>query len=78
MLVVRPEAIEMIQPDAGKYIGVVRYAIYLGANATYQIEIAGNILIVDVSNQQPGSILSPGTAVGVNFQEETIHMLGGK
>lgn len=77
LLVVRPEAIELVSSDAGKYQGVIRYATYLGANVTYQVEINGNLLFVDVANPKRGSIFLPGTQVGVNFQEETIHILSG-
>jgi len=74
-LVIRPEAIELVSHDEGRYQGVVRYATYLGAKITYQVEIDGNILTVDITNPQQKSAFSVGTQVGVNFQEEATHIL---
>jgi len=74
-LVVRPEAIELVSHDAGKCQGVIRYATYLGAKITYQVDIDGNILTVDVTNPEQKSAFSVGTQVGVNLQEEAIHIL---
>ncbi|MFC1714757.1 ABC transporter ATP-binding protein [Candidatus Poribacteria bacterium] len=74
-LVVRPEAIELVSADAGKYKGVIRYATYLGASITYQVEINGNVLTVDVTNPRPGPAFPSGTQVGVDFQEEAVHLL---
>jgi len=74
-LVVRPEAIELVSHDEGKYQGAIRYATYLGAKITYQVDIDGNILTVDVANPQQKSAFSVGTKVGVNLQEEAIHIL---
>ena len=78
LLVVRPESIELVPSDAGKYKGVIRYATYLGASIVYQVEINGNVLTVDVTNPRPGSAFSTGTQVGVDFQEETVHILSNK
>ena len=75
MLVVRPEVIELVPHDTGKYQGVISYATYLGAKITYQVDINGNILTVDVTNPQQKSAFSVGTQVGVNLQEEAIHIL---
>ena len=74
-LVVRPEAVELVSHDAGKFCGVIRYSTYLGAKITYQVDIDGNILTVDVTNPQPKTSFSVGTQVGVNLQEEAIHIL---
>ncbi|MBI1928216.1 ABC transporter ATP-binding protein [Candidatus Poribacteria bacterium] len=74
-LVVRPEAIELVSYEARKYQGVIRYATYLGAKITYQVDIDGHILTVDVTNPQQKSVFSVGRKVGVNLQEEAIHIL---
>ena len=78
LLVIRPEAVELLPCDQGKYRGVIRYATYLGACITYQIDIDGNVLTVDVINPKQGSMLSAGTQVGVNLQEEAIHILSSR
>jgi iron(III) transport system ATP-binding protein len=74
-LVVRPEAIELVSHSAGKHQGLVRYATYLGARITYQVDIGGDILTVDVTNPQQRSAISVGTQVGIDLQEEAIHLL---
>ena len=78
LLVVRPEAVELLPSDQGKYQGVIRYATYLGACVAYQIDIDGNVLTVDVTNPKQGTMLPVGTQVGVNLQEEAIHILSSR
>ncbi|MBI1925949.1 ABC transporter ATP-binding protein, partial [Candidatus Poribacteria bacterium] len=75
-LVVRPETIELVPSDEGQFRGIIRYVTYLGAKFTYQVDIDGTLLTVDVTNPQQRPALSAGTQIGVNLQEGAIHLLG--
>ena len=52
VILIAPHFNPYLIADEGKFSGVVRYATYLGAKVTYQVEIDGNILTVDVTNPQ--------------------------
>jgi iron(III) transport system ATP-binding protein len=75
LLVVRPEAIDLVSSDTAKFRGIIRYVTYLGAKVAYQVDIDGNLLAVDVTNPKQKSALPVGTQVGLNFEEETIHII---
>lgn len=68
-LVIRPEAIDLVKSGAGKCQGVVRYAVYLGSKITYQIDIHGYLLTVEVSDPQNNQIFSVGEQVRVEFRK---------
>ncbi len=73
-LVVRPEAIAVVD-RGGQYVGIVRWASYLGNVVEYQIEVAGQNLAVIDTDPRHTVIHPPGHEVGVQFLDDCIYVL---
>jgi iron(III) transport system ATP-binding protein len=70
-LVVRPEAIDLVKNGVEKYQyqGLVRSVIYLGSKVSYQVEITGYLLTVDIADPQNSELFSVGEQVGISLRE---------
>jgi iron(III) transport system ATP-binding protein len=75
ILVLRPESIRLEAPKPDTLTGIVREAVYLGSQMVYEVEVAEDIITVEVSNPQEGVIFKTGAGVTLAFQEESMHLL---
>lgn len=73
-MVLRPEAIQVVA-SGGQYQGVVRWASYLGNSVEYQIEVAGQTLIVVDTDPRNTVIYPAGQPVEVKFLEDCLYIL---
>ncbi len=73
-LVVRPEAIRL-DSDQGVYPAVVRRSTYLGSEVEYEIEVAGQILIVEETDIRRSEVFGEGQAVMAGFWEDSLYCL---
>jgi iron(III) transport system ATP-binding protein len=73
-LVVRPDAIRLTE-ETGQFSGVVHRSTYLGSQVEYEIEVAGQPLIVVESDPRHIVVFPPNTQVGVNLLVEAIYVL---
>jgi iron(III) transport system ATP-binding protein len=76
-LVLRPETIRLTaqaRPGDG-FSGRVIRAVYLGATAEYEVEWAGQPLLVVGSNPLEQGVLAEGTSVAIEFSPHTLHIL---
>ncbi|MBE2232682.1 MAG: ABC transporter ATP-binding protein [Anaerolinea sp.] len=73
-LVVRPDAIRLTQ-QAGQFAGVVKRSTYLGSQVEYEVEVAGQVLIVVESDPRHVIVFPPNTQVGVNVLAEAVYVL---
>lgn len=75
ILVLRPESIRLEEKKADTLTGMVREAVYLGSQMIYEVEVAEEIITVEVANPQEGSVFRPGEEVTLSFQKESMHLL---
>ncbi len=76
LAVVRPEAADLVPPEAGDIEGTVGFAHYTGALGTYRVDIAGGEPFnVEVQSPQERGFLQPGTRVGLRLHRTSIHLL---
>jgi iron(III) transport system ATP-binding protein len=73
-LVVRPEAIQVVE-QGGQFQGVIRWASYLGSLVEYQVEVAGQRLLVTDTDPRHTVIFSQGHEVGVQLLEDCVYVL---
>ncbi|HNS01326.1 MAG TPA: ABC transporter ATP-binding protein [Anaerolineae bacterium] len=73
-LVVRPDAIRLTE-EAGQFAGVVKRSTYLGSQVEYEVDVAGQVLIVVESDPRHVVVYPPGAQVGVNVLAEAIYVL---
>jgi len=73
-LVVRPEVIHLDSSE-GVYPAVVRRSTYLGSEVEYEIEIAGQILIVEETDLRRSEVFSEGQLVMAGFWEDALYCL---
>jgi iron(III) transport system ATP-binding protein len=87
LLVIRPEAVELRPKDgprpeggspaasAPSLPGRVRKLTYLGSEAVYEVEVAGQILTVQQPNPGEAGLHPPGAAVDVAVHTHSLHIL---
>jgi ABC-type Fe3+/spermidine/putrescine transport system ATPase subunit len=75
LLVVRPESVELMPKKPDTLTGTVQEAVYLGSQMVYEIEIAKNIITVEVANPQEHIVFKAGEEVTIRFQEKSLHIL---
>ncbi|MBC7221319.1 ABC transporter ATP-binding protein [Candidatus Bipolaricaulota bacterium] len=76
LAVVRPEAADLVPPEAGDIEGTVGFAHYTGALGTYRVDIVGGEPFnVEVQSPQERGFLQPGTRVGLRLHRTSIHLL---
>ncbi|GAB4305398.1 MAG: ABC transporter ATP-binding protein [Candidatus Bipolaricaulota bacterium] len=76
LAVVRPEAADLVPPEAGDIEGTVGFAHYTGALGTYRLDITGGEPFnVEVQSPQERGFLPPGTRVGLRLHRTSIHLL---
>jgi ABC-type Fe3+/spermidine/putrescine transport system ATPase subunit len=55
--------------------GTIREAVYLGSQMVYEVDMAENIITVEVANPQEHSVFETGEEVTLTFQEKNLHIL---
>ncbi len=73
-LVVRPEAVRIGEP-AAPWQGTIRRATYLGSAVDYEVDVAGQPLIIQDTNPTRQQIFAEGETVGINLLEGCVHVL---
>lgn len=74
-LVLRPEAIQVVEQGDGHYQGIVRWSSYLGSLVEYQIEVSGQQLFITDSDPRHTVIHAQGHEVGVQVLEDCLYIL---
>jgi len=75
VLVLRPESIRLEAKQPDTLTGTIREAVYLGSQMVYEVEMAQNIITVEIANPQEHIAFEPGEEVTLTFQEENLHIL---
>ena len=75
LLVIRPESIRLETKKPDTLTGIVREAVYLGSQMVYEVDMADNILTVEVANPQEHVVFEIGEEVTLTFQEKSLHIL---
>jgi iron(III) transport system ATP-binding protein len=73
-LVLRPEAMRVGAPG-GLWDGTVRRATYLGNAVDYEIEIAGQPLVIQDTDPRRPTVFAEGQSVSVTPLESCVHVL---
>lgn len=77
-LVVRPEAVDLVAPDAGELRGEIILAQITGALANYRVALpSGETLEVEVLGALEKGVLPVGTQVGLRLRPKTLYLLPG-
>jgi len=75
-LMVRPEAIEIADEDAGAPLhGIVQRSAYLGNVIEYDLEVAGRLLAVIERDPRRATIHSEGETVPVRLLEDCLYVM---
>jgi ABC-type Fe3+/spermidine/putrescine transport system ATPase subunit len=85
-LVARPEVVEIGAPGASHrpsatgesptpWLGTVRRATYLGNAIDYEVDVEGQLLIIQETDPLHTDIFSEGQQVGVSLLENAVHVL---
>ena len=75
LLVLRPESIRLEAKKPDTLTGIIREAVYLGSQMVYEVDMAENIITVEVANPQEHIAFKPGEEVTLTFQEKSLHIL---
>ena len=73
-LVLRPEAVQVVDAG-GQFEGVVKWSSYHGNAVEYEVDVAGQPLVIINTDPRHVTIYPPGQAVGVNFLEDCLYIL---
>ena len=73
-LVVRPEAIRVGQPDS-PWLGTVHRATYLGNAIDYEVDVYGQMLVIQETNPLQTDFFAEGEQVGISILEDCAHVL---
>ena len=75
-VLVRPEGVDLTDRGRGDMDGVIQFAQYTGARATYEVKLeGGNRLTVESANPQERGLRSQGEVVGVLLHRKSLHVL---
>jgi iron(III) transport system ATP-binding protein len=75
LLVVRPESVKLAPRKPDTLAGIVRETVYLGSQMIYEVEVAKDIVTVEVADPQEHMIFEAGEEVTITFQEKSLHIL---
>lgn len=73
-LSIRPESITLV-PEGDGIPGVISRATYFGSKIEYEVEIADNHLIVEISNPQLSTLFSEGDHIRAKLDLECVRVL---
>jgi iron(III) transport system ATP-binding protein len=74
-LLLRPEAIRLTSPDAGRWRGQISAATYLGGEVFYEVIVGQQTLLAKVGHLPGGARLAAEEPVGVVFEETSLHLV---
>jgi len=75
LLVLRPESVRLESKKPDTLTGTIREAVYLGSQMVYEVDMADNIITVEIANPQEHIIFDTGEEVTLTFQEKNLHIL---
>ena len=75
LLVVRPESVKLAPKKPDTLTGTVRETVYLGSQMIYEVDVAKDIITVEVADPQEHMVFEAGEEVTITFQEKSLHLL---
>jgi iron(III) transport system ATP-binding protein len=75
LLVLRPESVRLESKKPDSLTGIIREAVYLGSQMVYEVDMADNIITVEIANPQEHIVFDIGEEVTLTFQERNLHIL---
>ena len=75
LLVLRPESVKLESKKPDTLTGIIREAVYLGSQMVYEVDMAENIITVEIANPQEHVVFDTGEEVTLTFQEKNLHIL---
>jgi iron(III) transport system ATP-binding protein len=75
LLVLRPEAVRLESKKPDTLTGIIREAVYLGSQMVYEVDMADNIITVEVANPQEHTVFKTGEEVTLVLEEKNLHIL---
>lgn len=75
LMIIRPEAIQVVDVGIGRLAGRIANTTYLGSEVIYEIEIFNRIYISRIINPRNQKIFESGEKVGIQFEDESIHII---
>jgi iron(III) transport system ATP-binding protein len=75
LLVLRPESVRLEPKKPDTLTGTIRETVYLGSQMVYEIDMANNIITVEVADPQEHVVFETGEEVTLTFQEKNLHIL---
>jgi iron(III) transport system ATP-binding protein len=75
LLVLRPESVRLESKKPDTLTGIIREAVYLGSQMVYEVDMADNIITVEIANPQEHIIFDTGEEVTLTFQGKNLHIL---
>lgn len=76
LTVVRPEAVDLEDPNDELLEGTILNSVYFGSQMLYEILTSRDqVLVIEVPDPQHHRIFTEGTKVGLRFKEKSLHVL---
>jgi iron(III) transport system ATP-binding protein len=75
LLVLRPESVRLEPKKPDTLTGIIRETVYLGSQMVYEVDMANNMITVEVADPQEHIVFEPGEEVTLTFQKEKLHIL---
>jgi iron(III) transport system ATP-binding protein len=75
LLMVRPEAVELLPRQAGALEGRIRDSVYLGSEITYEVEVGKSLISVEIANPLEHRRFEQGEEVSIRLKERSLHVL---
>ncbi|MDD3656364.1 MAG: ABC transporter ATP-binding protein [Atribacterota bacterium] len=75
LLVLRPESIGLEKKKPDTIVGTIHEIVYLGNQVTYLVDIAGQLVTVEVSNPQECELFQKGEEVSIKLPQKSLHLL---
>lgn len=75
LMIIRPEAIQVVNAGDGRLIGRIVNTTYLGSEVIYEIEIFNHIYTSRIINPRNQKIFENGEEVGIQFEDSSVHII---
>ena len=75
LLLIRPEAIDLLPKKPQSITGIIQQIIYLGSHLVYEIKVDDCIVTVEISNPLSQKSYSAGEEVSLYPKEDSLHIL---
>jgi putative spermidine/putrescine transport system ATP-binding protein len=77
---VRPHRVAIGASGEGRceFSGTIARAIFVGDILQYDIDVAGQVISVELGTRGGEAVLSPGTAVSVSWRNDDVYVFGAQ